>query len=93
MRFLADEDFPLPSVRVLSSAGHDVSAIILDPPGVPDEEVLRCAWRENRILLTFDRDHGRPLYRQGAAIPTRVIYFRFDPLSPQAPAEYVLGLL
>lgn len=56
MRFLADENFPLPSVRILSAARHDVAAVVQDSPGVADETVLERAVREARILLTFDRD-------------------------------------
>jgi hypothetical protein len=33
VRFLADEDFSPPSVRVLSEADHDVAAVILETPG------------------------------------------------------------
>jgi len=33
MLFIADENFPLPSVIKLRSAGHDVIAIITDSPG------------------------------------------------------------
>ena len=94
MRFLADEDFPLPSVRVLLATGYDVAAAILDsPPGDSDGQVLRRAANEGRILLTFDRDHGRLLYRQDAPIPEGVIYFRLDPSSPEEPARRLIGLL
>jgi hypothetical protein len=40
MRFLADENFPLPSVSRLREAGHDVAAIASEEPGIPDEQVL-----------------------------------------------------
>ena len=93
MRFLADEHFPLPSVRILSAVGHDVAAIALESPGIPDEHVLERAVREERVLPTFDRDYGCLLYRQGAPIPKGVVYFRFVPSSLQEPAEYLLALL
>ncbi len=93
MRFLADENFPLSSVRVLSSAGHDVAAVVLESPGVPDDHILEWAAREGRILLTFDRDYGRLLYRRGAAAPGGILYFRFVPFSPEEPAQYLLALL
>ena len=60
---------------------------------MPDEQVLLLAEREDRVLLTFDRDHGRLLYRSGASVPEGVIYFRFDPAYPEEPAEHVLTLL
>ena len=93
MKFLADENFPLPSVSILSAAGHDVVAVVLESPGVADEDVLERAVREERILLTFDRDYGRLLYRQNAPVPEGLVYFRFVPSSLEEPAEYILALL
>ncbi len=93
MRFLADENFPLSSVRILSSAGHDVTAMVLESPGAPDERVLERAAREERILLTFDRDYGSLLYLRGSQSPEGVVYFRFAPSSPEEPAKYLLALL
>ena len=63
MRFLADENFPLPSVELLSGNGHDVVAVARQSPGASDEEILGRAAREGRILLTFDRDFGSLIYR------------------------------
>ena len=58
MHFLADENFPLPSVRRLRAQGHNVAAVILDSPGATDEKVLEQAVQEARIILTFDRRRG-----------------------------------
>jgi hypothetical protein len=41
MHFLANENFPLESVRSLRTAGHDVAAVIEDSRGAKDHEVLR----------------------------------------------------
>ncbi|HEX2742052.1 MAG TPA: DUF5615 family PIN-like protein [Rubrobacter sp.] len=87
MRFLADENFPLRGVGFLTNAGHEVAAIILESPGLPDEQVMLRAAREDRVLLTVDRDHGRLLYRTG------VVYFRFDPAYPEEPVEHLLSIL
>lgn len=64
MRFLANENFPLGSVRRLRTTGHDVTAIIEDMPGASDTQVLLRAHEESRTILTFDRDYGELLYRQ-----------------------------
>jgi predicted nuclease of predicted toxin-antitoxin system len=93
MQFLANENFPLASVRLLRAAGHDIVAIINDAPGIKDPEVLARAAREQRIILTFDRDYGELIYRFGQTAPLGIIYFRFDPLSPEEPAEHLLQLL
>jgi predicted nuclease of predicted toxin-antitoxin system len=93
VRFLADENFPLRGVELLASAGHDVAAVILRSPGIPDEQVMLQAVREGRVRLTFDRDHGRLLYRIGVSVPEGVVYFRFDSAYPEEPAEILLALL
>jgi predicted nuclease of predicted toxin-antitoxin system len=92
MRFLANENFPLPSVHRLRQAGHDVSAISEDSPGVKDGIVLARASQEQRIVLTFDRDYGELIYRLGLPAPAGVIYYRFDPRTPEEPAEQLLRL-
>jgi predicted nuclease of predicted toxin-antitoxin system len=93
VRFLADENFPLASVRLLTTAGYEVAAVALESPGVMDEVVLERAVREGRVLLTFDRDYGGLLYLRGSQPPEGIVYFRFAPYSPEEPAEYLLTLL
>ncbi len=93
MKFIADENFPLPSVRILSAARHDVVAVAQASPGIADETVLERAVREARVLLTFDRDYGSLLYQRGLPAPGGVEYFRFVPFSVEEPAEYLLALL
>jgi predicted nuclease of predicted toxin-antitoxin system len=67
--------------------------VALESPGASDELVLERAIREERILLTFDRDYGRLLYQHGLSAPGGVVYFRFVPSSLEEPAEYLLALL
>lgn len=93
MRFLADENFPLLSVRLLAEADHDISAVALNSPGIPDEAVLQQAVRESRILLTFDSDYGDLLYKRVLRPPEGLVFLRFVPSSPEEPAEYLLALL
>lgn len=93
MRFLANENFPPPSVRRLREAGHNVAAIVRDSPGAADTDLLARAAREGRIILRFDRDYGELIYRLGLPAPPGVIYFRLDPLVPEEPAERLLPLL
>jgi len=58
MRFLANENFPGAAVTALCAAGHDVVWIRTVAPGCTDREVLARAARDERILLTFDKDFG-----------------------------------
>lgn len=63
MRFLANENFPLPSIILLRQGGYDVASMTEDSPGMEDSEVLTRASDEQRIILTFDRDYGELIYR------------------------------
>lgn len=93
MRFLANENFPLTSVTRLRQAGYDIASITEDSPGISDSEVLARAANEARIILTFDRDYGELIYRLGMPSPMGVVYFRYQPLTPEEPAEDLLRLL
>ena len=93
MRFLADENFPLPSVRRLRVQENDVAAVIMDTPGASDEQVLERAVQEGRIILTFDRDFGRLLFHSRLPPPIGIVYFRFHPASPEEPADMLLLML
>jgi len=92
-RFLADENYPLPAVIKLRSLNYDISAVIQTKPGSSDIEVLDWAQRENRILLTFDRDFGELIFKKKYSAPAGVILFRFSPSFPLEPAERLLEIL
>ncbi len=62
--FLANENIPLKSIKILREKGYDVKAIIEKFPGISDKEVLKIAKNENRIILTFDRDYGKLLFKK-----------------------------
>ena len=64
MIFLANENIPLNSIKSIRESGYDISAIIEDNPGVTDEQVLKIALLENRIILTFDRDYGELIFKR-----------------------------
>jgi len=93
MRFLANENFPLKSVFLLRHAGYDLVSITEDSPGIKDQEVLHRAVIEKRIILTFDRDYGELIYKRKLPIPPGVVYFRFDPVTPEETAKFFLDLL
>ena len=67
MRFLANENFPGAAVAALEAAGHDVVWVRIGAPGTTDPDVLAWAAREERILLTFDKDFGE--LARGSALP------------------------
>jgi len=93
MEFLADENFPLLSIRLLREANHHVVSIIQEAPGSKDEDILKRSHVEDLIILTFDRDYGELIYRHRASLPAGVVYFRFAPATPSEPDEILLNIL
>ncbi len=76
MRFLANENFPGPAVAALQAAGHDVVWIRIAKPGATDPEVLAWAMREERVLLTFDKDFGELAARTVQPVKCGVVLLR-----------------
>jgi len=92
-RFLADEQIPGPSIRLLRALGYDVLAVAEVASGVPDRVVLDMARQEQRVLLTFDRDHGRLIYRERVVPPPGVLHIRFAAEPPERPALHIVTIL
>jgi predicted nuclease of predicted toxin-antitoxin system len=58
MRFLADESCDFAVVRALRTLGHDVLAVSEFQERSIDAQLMELALREDRILLTEDKDFG-----------------------------------
>ena len=91
--FLANENFPRPSIVLLRQAGMKVKSIQEDFPGIPDEEVLRIAQDNNYIILTFDKDYGELIFRYRAENPPAVVYFREKGQNPLSAGQVLIPLL
>ncbi|SRR6266478_5007506 len=76
MRFLANENFPLDAVEALRREGRYVAWIRTDAPGSSDEDVLSRSQREQRIVLTFDKDFGALAFHARLPAKCGVILFR-----------------
>lgn len=92
MRFLADESCDFAVVRALRAGGHDVVAVKDAMAGAMDEDVARFAMRENRVLLTEDRDFGRLVYAL-SGLTLGVIYMRFPSHGRTTMAKVVCDLV
>jgi predicted nuclease of predicted toxin-antitoxin system len=75
-KFLADESCDFAVVRALRAADYDVLAIAERTPGAHDEEVMRLAMSERRILLTEDKDFGQLVFAAGKET-SGVIFIRY----------------
>jgi predicted nuclease of predicted toxin-antitoxin system len=67
MKFLADEGVDAPIVRHLRNLGYDFLYISEFAPGITDQQVLKIAFDENRILVTIDKDFGELVFRMHQA--------------------------
>lgn len=92
MKFLANENLPRKSIRILRQRGFEVASIAEISAGLGDEEVLRIAQKEGRILLTFDKDFGELVFRKGGEA-RGIILLRFAPRSPEYIAKRIERLL
>lgn len=93
MQFLANENFPRASIHRLRTIGHDVVSVLECATGAKDRQVLVKATSEKRVILTFDRDYGEMIYRLKLPAPAGIVYFRFNPMSPEEPADQLIELL
>lgn len=93
MRFLANENIPGDAVARLRSIGHDVAWVRDDAPGSRDDAVLARAIRENRVLLTFDKDFGELALK--ARLPTAcgVILLRLEMPPALSVGHLLAGLI
>lgn len=85
MRLCADENIPKEFVIRLRENGHDVLWVREVLGGATDSEVLTLVFREERLLITFDKDFGELVFRRGKAAVHGVILFRI----PQTPSEWL----
>lgn len=63
MKFLADEGVDRSIVEILRKFNFDVYYVIDEIRSLTDEELLNIANKENRILITRDKDFGELIYR------------------------------
>jgi predicted nuclease of predicted toxin-antitoxin system len=56
LKILADECCQSAIVAALRSDGHDVQYAAEDFPSTPDQDLLSRAFKDERIILTEDRD-------------------------------------
>lgn len=88
MKLLADEGVESQIVERLRDEGHDVGYVAELSPGITDDEVLGCANKEGRILVTVDKDFGELVFRMGR-VSTGVLLLRLAGLAASEKAAIV----
>ena len=87
-KLLANENIPIEAVEALKRKGVDIVSVIEFSPGLSDREVLDLANREDRILMTFDKDFGELIVREKIKVKG-LILLRFTPKSPKQIARKI----
>ncbi len=81
MKFLVDECTGKRLAKLLEKAGFDVVFVGDWKPSATDDEVLEKAEKEDRILITDDKDFGELIFRLGK--PSKgVILLRLSTTDP-----------
>lgn len=93
IKLLANENFPISSVRFLEKEGFDILYIGIAHAGITDKEVMNLATVEDRLILTFDRDYGELIFKYQNKPPAGVIYLRFEDFTPEYPGQFLKEFL
>lgn len=65
MKFLTDVNASGALAQWLRDLGHDVKQVADRDVSLPDEEILRWAVQEQRIIVTTDKDFEEMIWRRG----------------------------
>src|SRR2546430_3575078 len=93
MRILANENFPLDAVVSLRTDGHDVCWARTEAPGISDVEVLDLARRDNRLIVTFDKDFGELAFHSHLPAASGIVLFRLRAASSAQLSKFVSSVL
>src|ERR1700693_1546662 len=93
MRFLANENFPGAGVAALEASGHDVVWVRSVAPGMNDADVLAWGTREQRVLLTFDKDFGELASASVSPPSCGIVLFRIPMPPPNEVGRRLTELL
>ena len=93
MIFLANENFPFSSIRILREKGYSVKSILEEFAGISDAEVIKIEQKDKAIILIFDRDYGEIIVRHSVENPPAIIYFRLIGKTPSEAANLLLTVI
>ena len=72
-KLLLDENIGFRVYGILLDKGYDVKTILKEKRGAPDEEIIKIAAEQNRIIITLDKDFG---YLAQAYKPPGIVLLR-----------------
>ncbi|MEK6920792.1 MAG: DUF5615 family PIN-like protein [Nanoarchaeota archaeon] len=93
MKFLTDENVAISVVKAIRTAGFDVKDVKEEKlHALSDKEVVNFANKEDRIIITHDKDFGI-LLSQKKGDMSGVILLRFKNQNPKLIAPIILSVL
>jgi predicted nuclease of predicted toxin-antitoxin system len=94
VKLLVDQNLAQRVAQLLRDAGHDaVHVAERGMQSADDDEILRLALHEERIVISEDTDFGALLAHSGAAAPSFVLLRSAEPLTPAAQAALLVNAL
>ena len=91
---LADENVHIDIIGELRKVGHDVTTVAdIGLIGAEDEIVLEAANRQNRILLTADKDFGGVLEMGPLAGKGRILLLRYHLINIDGIVKDLIAIL
>ena len=92
MRLLIDANLGRKFTGLLKLAGHDAVYVNDLLPKASDEEILSFAKRENRIVITNDKDFGELIFKLGV-LSTGIILLRTLTTDPEKRFDMIKDVL
>lgn len=76
-KFILDENIPILIAENLRMRGYDILSIQEKFRGLDDESIIHLSQKEERIVLTYDKDFGYLVFNQNLH-PHSVILFKLS---------------
>jgi predicted nuclease of predicted toxin-antitoxin system len=93
MRFLLNENVSGTVIQELRQQGHDVISVKESMRSEADRVILARAQKEQRIIVTHDKDFGELAFRSKLAASCGIILFRLAGSNPDRDTRRILAAL
>lgn len=92
LRLLVDVGVGGLAEEMLKAEGHDITTVRSIDPRMTDDDIVRLAAKEGRMVVTMDRDFGELVYHSGLR-HAGVLLLRMEDADGQEKAEALLQIL
>lgn len=92
LKFLAHENIASRIIIKILENGFDIKRIDKISPGLSDDDIIEIAQKENRIILTHDKDFAN-IYKYPLKKHEGVILIRLKNQSPKNVIKYLIPLI